>query len=170
MRNTDFEIIQIYIDTHGSLSDCEGFLEHLGLMPYLRRILDNDIAVLHPKEELGHLADREKVRYVLGKEGEDCDERLTCTVFVGERPIVKVGDGLSAKEVQTRAADETCIILRRERSASGSEGSGRVVRAVRIHGEREDDETLSEHEAHVGEGQATGGDYDDDEFMTADEC
>lgn len=160
----------IYIDTHGSLSDCEGFLEHLGLMPYLRRILDNDIAVLHPKEELGHLADREKVRYVLGKEGEDCDERLTCTVFVGERPIVKVGDGLSAKEVQTRAADETCIILRRERSASGSEGSGRVVRAVRIHGEREDDERLSEHEAHVGEGQATGGDYDDDEFMTADEC
>ena len=91
----------IYIDTHGSLSDCESFLEHLGLMPYLGRVLNSDIAVLHPKEELGHLAGQDTVRYVLGKEGEEeeREERLTCTVIVGERPILRVGDGLSTMEV-----------------------------------------------------------------------
>lgn len=161
----------IFIDTHGSLSDCESFLEHLGLMPYLRRVLVNEIAVLHPKEELGQLADRDKVKYVLGKEGEEGEERLTCTVFVGERPIVRVGDGLSPMEVETRAADETCSILRRERSTSGKGSSGEAVNAVMADGQGEDDETISEDDEEDQEGQATGGAvYDSDEFMTADEC
>lgn len=109
----------VYIDTNGSLSDCESFLEHLGLMPYLRRVLDNDIAVLHPKEELGQLADQDKVSYVLGKEDGEGKESLTCTVVVGERPISRVGNGLGTMEVETRAADEACKILRQERSMSG---------------------------------------------------
>ena len=111
----------IWVDTHGSLTECERFLEHLGLMTYLRRVLDNEIPVIHPKEELGQLADQDKVKYVLGKEKEEGEERLTCSVFVGERLVLKVGNGLSPMEVQTRAADESCRILRRERSFSGCE-------------------------------------------------
>ena len=161
----------IYVDTHGSLSDCEGFLEHLGLMPYLRRVLDNEIAVLHPKEELGQLADQDKVRYVLGKEGEEGEERLTCTVIVGERPVSRVGDGLSPMEVQTRAADECCNILRRERSISGNGGSRELVEAISAVGQGEYDETLSEDEDKDEEGEGTGKqEYDSDEIMTADEC
>ena len=64
----------IYIDTHGSISECESFLEHVGLMPYLRRVLENDIAVLRPKEELGQLADQERVSSILGKEGAEGGE------------------------------------------------------------------------------------------------
>lgn len=155
----------VYIDTEGSLSASERFLEHLGLMPYLRRVLENEIAVLHPKEELGQLADRDKVTYVLGKEGEEGEERLTCTVIVGERPIVKLGEGLSTKEVQTRAADEACKILRRERSTSSDGSSGEIVKAGRADGQGQDDGILSEDE-----GEATGGAEDEsDEFITADE-
>lgn len=109
----------IYIDTNGSLSHCESFLGHLGLMPYLRRVLNNDIAVLHPKEELGQLADQDKVNYVLGKEVGEGKESLTCTVIVGERQILKVRNGLGTMEVETRAADEACKILRQEKSMSG---------------------------------------------------
>ena len=160
----------IYIDTHGSLLKCQSFLEHLGLMPYLRRVLDNEIAVLHPKEELGQLADQDKVKYILGKEGEEGEERLTCTVNVGERPIVRVGDGLSTKEVETRAADVACSILRRERSVSGNGGSGESVRAAMVSGQEEGDETLSENDEENGEGQATeDAGNDSDESMTADE-
>lgn len=165
----------IYIDTNGSLSVCESFLEHLGLMPYLRRVLDNEIAVLHPKEELGQLANRDKVRYVLGKEGEEGEERLTCTVIVGERTILTVGDGLSTMEVQTRAADEACNILRRERSISGNGGSMEVAKAVGGDGQGEDDERASEdedeNEDEDKESQRiTGGaEYDSDEFMMANE-
>ena len=164
----------IYIDTHGSLSDCESFLEYIGLMPYLRRVLDNEIAVLHPKEELGQLANQDKVRYVLGKEGEEGEERLTCTVIVGKRSFIRVGDGLSTMEVQTRAADETCKILRQERSTLGNGGSRAFGNATRADRQGDDGETLSE-DKHEDEDededkQATGAEeYDSDEFMTADE-
>ena len=115
----------IYIDTHGSLPICQSFLEHLGLMTYLRRVMQSHTALLHPKEELGQLSDRESVRYVLGKEGEEKERRLTCTIMVGEREVVHIGDGLSPMEVQTRAADEACVILRAEgRRARGGRGSG----------------------------------------------
>ena len=115
----------IYIDTHGSLDICHSFLEHLGLMTYLHRVMQNHTALLHPKEELGQLADREKVRYVLGKEGEEEGRRLTCTIMVGEREVAHVGDGISAMEVQTRAADEACVVLRKEgKRARGGRGSG----------------------------------------------
>ena len=160
----------IFIDSHGSLSDCESFLEHLGLMPYLRRVLDNEIAVLHPKEELGQLAGQDKVSYVPGKEGEEGEERLTCTVVVGRRQIVRVGDGLSPMEVQTRAADETCNILRRERSIPDSGGSREVVETLRAEPGGED-ETLNGDEDEDEKSQASGGEgYDEWEFMTADEC
>ena len=140
----------IYIDTHGSLFDCESFLEHLGLMPYLRRVLDSDIALLHPKEELGQLANQDRVKYVLGKEGEESEERLTCTVIVGERSISRVGDGRTTMEVQTRAADQACKTLRRERSMLGSR-DGREVDA------QEENETFSEDEDAEKKGQTRRG-------------
>ena len=128
-------------------------------MPYLGRVLNSDIAVLHPKEELGHLAGQDTVRYVLGKEGEEeeREERLTCTVIVGGRPILRVGDGLSTMEVQTKAADEECEILRPERSMSGNRGISEVVRAVKADGQGEGDETLSEDEIEDEKGRPTRG-------------
>lgn len=138
-------------------------------MPYLRRVLDNEIAVLHPKEELGQLADQDKVSYVLGKEGEEGEERLTCTVIVGERPILRVGDGLSTMDVQTKAADEACKILRRERSIPGNGGNRQVVDAGRADEQWGKDETLSEDKDEEDEErQALGS--DDSEYMTANEC
>ena len=146
----------IYIDTHGSLSHCVSFLEHLGLMPYLRRVLDNDIAVLHPKEELGQLADQDSVSYVLGKEVEEGEERLICTVIVGEIPILTVGNGLSTMEVQTRAADEACKILRQDKSTSGNRDSRELAKARRMD-QGEDDTSLSEDKSEDEKVQLTEG-------------
>ncbi|KAL8695976.1 MAG: hypothetical protein Q9201_007883, partial [Fulgogasparrea decipioides] len=50
----------IYIDSHGSLAACEAFLDKLGVMGYLRRLLQGGVALYHPKEELGQLADTER--------------------------------------------------------------------------------------------------------------
>ena len=144
----------IYIDTHGSLSHCASFLEHLGLTPYLRRVLDNDIAVLHPKEELGQLADQDNVNYVLGKELEEGEERLTCTVFVGEMPISSVGNGLSTMEVQTRAADEACKMLRQHKSTLGNRDN--IAKARRMD-QGQDDTSLSEDKNEDEKGQLAEG-------------
>lgn len=47
-------IAAIWIDSHGSLVACSSFLERLGLIPYLDRVLGDDrLPLLHPKEELG---------------------------------------------------------------------------------------------------------------------
>lgn len=113
----------IYIDTHGSMAACESFLEHVGAIGYLRRVMNGDVALLHPKEEVGQLADNEKVNYVVKREeredGEDKRERLSCEVWVGERMAVKVGDGISRKEVETRAAEEAVRILKTRKGNGG---------------------------------------------------
>ena len=47
-------VAAIWIDSCGSLATCTAFLERLGLIPYLQRVLESeDLALLHPKEELG---------------------------------------------------------------------------------------------------------------------
>ena len=117
----------IYIDTQGSLAACEAFLRHLGLMTYLQRVIDGDVALLHPKEELGQLANQSRVDYQLGKEVKDGEKRLRCNVVIGNRNVVGVGDGLSVLEVQTRAADEACKVLKGE----GANSCGAAAEEIR---------------------------------------
>jgi len=161
----------IYIDSHGSLATCEEFLEHLGLMSFLRRVMATPIALLHPKEELGQLANQDKVKYELGKEGEEGEQRLTCTVAVGEREVVQVNGGRGIMEVQTRAADAACRILRQE-GASVREGgrdtcmdveAGIGVRPEEGSGVVQEWEGGEDEE---GEGKGDNGDL----HMTVDEC
>ncbi|KAK2797192.1 hypothetical protein FQN50_009291 [Emmonsiellopsis sp. PD_5] len=110
----------IFIDSHGSLDACTAFLERLGLMKCLRRMLDGDIDFMHPKQRLGQVADREKVRYetegVRGEEGES--PSFKCKVFVGEDkpPIVEVDGGVSRMEAETRAAEAAVAVLRGKQS------------------------------------------------------
>ncbi|KAI4196309.1 MAG: hypothetical protein LQ350_006626 [Teloschistes chrysophthalmus] len=106
----------VYIDSHGSLAACEAFLERLGVMDYLRRLLEGGVALYHPKEELGKVADTEKVTYEVfrAEANADTESKLACKVWIGEREIVTVGDGISQIEIETRAADEVLKILRQE--------------------------------------------------------
>lgn len=108
----------IYIDSHGSLAACEAFLETLGVMRYLRRLLRGGVALYHPKEQLGQLADSESVRYeIFREEGEGMG--LSCVVLVGEREVARVGDGVSVMEVETRAAEEAVRVLEGEGAGLG---------------------------------------------------
>ena len=159
----------IYIDTKGSILDCQHFLEVLGIMPYLRRVVEGSVALLHPKEELGQLADRNKVKYVPGKEeGEEVGrERLTCTILVGEREVVKVGDGLGLMEVQTRAAEKACNILRMERGNSRGERS-KGQDPVGLDEDGEKDLKQGDLEGYYDDDDDDDDD-DEDEYMTAAE-
>lgn len=90
----------VLIDAGGDLSACKKVAENLGLIAYLRRILDEDIDILHPKNKLGEMSGGRTVEYKLGKEGQE----YTCTVEVGGTAIVSVSQGISQEEVMTRAA------------------------------------------------------------------
>ncbi|KFY55313.1 hypothetical protein V497_07052 [Pseudogymnoascus sp. VKM F-4516 (FW-969)] len=98
----------ILIDSGGDLATCTKVAEHLGLIAYLRRILNENIDILHPKNKLGEMALDRTVEYKLGKDGEE----YTCTVEVGGAVVVSVSHGISQEEVMTRAAYMAAEILR----------------------------------------------------------
>jgi len=138
-------------------------------MSYLRRVIEHRVAILHPKDELGQLSDQDAVKYVLGKEGEEGSVRLTCTIMVGDREAVRVGDGLSVMEVQTRAADEACRIMRREgRKIRNDMGYSNEKAGAEVHEEEQVEEEVEEDRDQGMDGtEGTG--HDSDEYMTADE-
>ena len=150
----------IFIDSKGDLGTCEAFLERLGILKQLQRALDGDASLMHPKEELGIVADQEAVKYkveIVGKEGEGKENsadagneqvggRLVCTVQVGEREIVKTVGGVSRLEIETRAAEEAVRILK--------EKNGKGKSKPRHDGDESMDDAAAgaqAHETHVGE-------------------
>jgi dsRNA-specific ribonuclease len=94
----------VWVDS-GSFDECDRVLERVGLLPYLRRLVHDQVHVMHPKEELGRLAGSEKVIYDI-IEPSDGLAPLSCRVSVGSQVVVKVTDGVSRAEVRTRAAQE----------------------------------------------------------------
>jgi dsRNA-specific ribonuclease len=109
----------IYIDS-GSDKFCKGVLEQTGILPYLRRIIADGVRIIHPKEELGILADTEEVKYVVRLEERIVDtvrmKEYTCEVFVGDRSVVIVGGGVGKEEVMTKAAESAVKVLNMQSS------------------------------------------------------
>ena len=127
----------IYLDTNGDLAACERWLETLGVLPWLRRALDDRVEVWHPKEELGVCAVSDKVYYETWvEEGEDIavddlenmqdkvdqdspmandlgSDKWRCRVRVGDRDL-SVASGRSRTIAEVRAADMAVKILRSE--------------------------------------------------------
>ncbi|KAL1901406.1 Dicer-like protein 2 [Sporothrix stenoceras] len=76
----------IWIDS-GSVAAAEKFLDTVGILPYLRRAVDKNIHLLHPKEELGTVTGNAKIDY-------DCtlmtraeaSAALGCTSSIGNPP------------------------------------------------------------------------------------
>ena len=165
----------VYVDSRGSLDACKAFLMNIGLMPYLHRVLNSQIALLHPKEELGLLSKQEEVKYVMDEEGEGA-RQLTCAILVGEREVARARQGTSAMECQTRAAEAACRLLKRERRVSIFEPL-QAQYEVQTEGNKALDQTNEESERRLADLDHPGHSRDindhrgseDDAYMTADE-
>ncbi|KAF1951090.1 P-loop containing nucleoside triphosphate hydrolase protein [Byssothecium circinans] len=120
----------IYVDSHGDVAACEVFVEGLGLLGALRRILRDGVDCLHPKERLGHLAVEKDVQYVritdAVAEPKNANEKVVkdrtykVQVKVGGEKIGGVVEGLKRLNAETKAARLACEIL--ERRADGDRG------------------------------------------------
>ncbi|KAF7197126.1 Dicer-like protein 2 [Pseudocercospora fuligena] len=103
----------LYIDSRGNLSVCEKFVERLGIMQYMRRILDDHVDCLHPKERIGILADQDSVRYSSKRLGaDDGTKSWMCTIQVGGSDIVAIDGCASKEEGEVKAADQACKVLK----------------------------------------------------------
>jgi dsRNA-specific ribonuclease len=108
----------VWIDS-GSIEQCEIMLTHLGILPYLERILRDNVHVQHPKEELTRAAVSEKIKYVIDvREGEDGEKEWLCKIHLGERIIASVEGGVNKEEVKTKAAAEALTFLNAERGVA----------------------------------------------------
>ncbi|KAH6656778.1 hypothetical protein BKA67DRAFT_532030 [Truncatella angustata] len=109
----------VWLDS-GNLDCCRAIVERIGIMPYLERVLDQNVDVIHPKNKLGVLAVEKTVKYEVSREEDDMT-RIRCKVYVGGEMVVEVGDGLYNDEIITRAAERAYDVLRRRnrREADG---------------------------------------------------
>lgn len=111
----------IWVDSGPDFDVCRAFIERAGILPYARRLLQDGVHVLHPKEELGRLAGQEEVEYIVDDvEREDGEGReWTCEVRVGSRSVVAVDGCLFKGEAKVRAATQACQILKSARGSAG---------------------------------------------------
>jgi dsRNA-specific ribonuclease len=81
-------IAAIFLDSGGNLVACEAFVARIGLVPYLTRVLTDEVDVRHPKSILSQLVGSERVSYnekkLLGEHEDTGKQRYICTVAVGE--------------------------------------------------------------------------------------
>jgi dsRNA-specific ribonuclease len=105
----------IFLDSNGCLTACEDFIERIGLVSYLKRLLEEEVDLQHPKSILGQLAGTEGVSYdekPAPREADDTEKRYTCTVTVGEIDIAVAEDCLSKDEAVLAAAIQAADKLR----------------------------------------------------------
>jgi dsRNA-specific ribonuclease len=95
----------IFVDSEGSLANCQRFAERIGLSPYLRRLVAEHVDVAHPRTTLDHIKGSDKVEYIIQHEEDDLG-LYRCQVRIGnDADAITVGKCLSKEEAVTRAAD-----------------------------------------------------------------
>ncbi|KAK6434106.1 Dicer-like protein 2 [Oleoguttula sp. CCFEE 5521] len=102
----------LYLDTHGDLDICEAFLEEVGILPVMRRILDDSVETAHPRERLGILADRDEVKYTTTREEMEASNTWRCAIKVGGITTAEVTRCGSREEAAARAAEAAIETLR----------------------------------------------------------
>ncbi|KAK6825214.1 hypothetical protein PG987_012708 [Apiospora arundinis] len=101
----------IWLDT-GNMDDCCRLAERAGIMPYLKRLIRDNVDVLHPKNQLGQIAGDKKVRYRVHMDPDAGPLPYSCKVYVGDRLLVDVAGGFKKEEVQTKAAEMAYLLLK----------------------------------------------------------
>lgn len=158
---------------------CEAFLKRLGILKQLQRALSGDASLMHPKEELGIVADQKAVEYVVetvgregkeaegaGAKGEQMGGRLVCTVLIGEEAIVKVVGGVSRLEIETRAAEKAVRVLKESGKRNGRtqhedhEVMEDIATVVGAHESQPEEERMGKRKREESGSGNEGDDYD----------
>lgn len=97
----------IFVDSGGSLVDCQRFAERIGLLPYLHRILTEGVEIAHPKTTLERLAGSEKIDYIVN----DVHNVYRCLVRINNVDLIAIGECLTKDEAIVRAADAAVKLI-----------------------------------------------------------
>jgi len=112
----------IFVDSGGDLGECQRFIELIGLMSYMNRVVAGKVDISHPKTVLEKLAGAEGVDYDIREDESDGGEEeklYMCMVNVGGVEIVEVKGCLSQDEAVVVGAWEGVEKLRAKREMRG---------------------------------------------------
>jgi dsRNA-specific ribonuclease len=102
----------IFVDSGGNLSACEMFVERIGLLGYLRRILVEGISVVHPRNTAQRLS-KSQALFDVKRVPHEKGATYRCAVTMDGVQIVLVEGCVCAEEAEVRAANETIELLQR---------------------------------------------------------
>lgn len=120
----------IFVDSKGSMDAARQFLERIGVLPCLRRIIREKVDCLHPFNQVREAAGSKKVEILSTAEkrvipledatglGVESEMVYICAIQVAEEEIVRVEDGVNKLEAEARAATMAAEILRARVTAS----------------------------------------------------
>jgi len=93
----------LFVDSNGNLDDCQTFVERIGLAAYARRIVTDNVNVVHPRAAFQHLVPSSRIDYVITPEA---DSRLVkCRLMVDGKEIMVVNGCFNKDAAMTLAAD-----------------------------------------------------------------
>ncbi|KAF5684693.1 Dicer 2 [Fusarium circinatum] len=99
----------VWVDS-GSIEECTRVLERFQVMDYLKFVMEKDIHVQHPKEQLSKLAIATKVKYTT-TEIEEPEPLWSCELTIGERLVAEVEGSLNKVEAMAKAAEKAIRLL-----------------------------------------------------------
>ncbi|EAW13550.1 putative RNA helicase/RNAse III [Aspergillus clavatus NRRL 1] len=113
----------IFVDSGGDLAPCEAFVERIGLMSYLRRILDENIEVTHPRNVAQQLA-KSNIQFLAQRmPDEEGGASYQCAVRIEEVEAFVVRGCLTAEEAEVTAAIDAIDLLMERVNGSASVAS-----------------------------------------------
>lgn len=99
----------IYVDSRGSMTECVAFLERIGIMAYFRRLVEDDVDVVHPRTRLDWRTGADTVDYQTTLIQET--KKYACSVRIDEKPFVQVTGHEFPEEAVVTAAHNALIKL-----------------------------------------------------------
>lgn len=96
----------IFVDGGGELGPCTAFAERIGLIPYLRRLIVQNVDVEQPKTRLQRLVGSKELRYVVAAHQSEL-QPYRCHIEMDGMLMDVVAEGASREEAVIKAADET---------------------------------------------------------------
>lgn len=105
----------VYVDSDGDMLRCSQLAETLNILPRLRRLIQDNVDIMHPKTRLGELAGDRKVAY--------CSDVLSanthrCIIRLDGQQIGEAQNGFCKQEAVIKAAEHAIMILRSDQKSS----------------------------------------------------
>lgn len=155
-------IAALWVDSNGDFGLVEKFIEKLGILKVLERLVRDGVEADHPMSRFGRYVAGEG-RHGVVKYHAECVERegrprtWDCEVKVNDRPIVKVEDATNSQHAKTWAAQLGLVIVTKEVKEQNAKAAEEKAR-------KEEEEGRER-----GESMEWTGETDTDEYRSAPE-